>query len=47
LQPPVRVPAASDLPPWTERHPALLWAGLVATVLVLGLVTRRALRAAA
>jgi hypothetical protein len=47
LQPPVRVPAASDLPPWTERHPALLWAGLVTTVIVLGLVTRRALRAAA
>jgi len=47
LQPPVRVPAPSDRPPWTERHPALLWAGLVATVVILGLVTRRALRAAA
>jgi hypothetical protein len=32
--------------PWTERHPALLWAGLVITVVVLGLVTHRALRAA-
>jgi hypothetical protein len=42
---PVAVPAARI--PWTERHPALLWAGLLATVVILGLVTRRALRAAA
>jgi hypothetical protein len=32
--------------PWTERHPALLWAGLLAAVLALGALTRRALRAA-
>jgi hypothetical protein len=47
LQPPVRLRAVEDLPPWTERHPALLWVGLVTAVVVLGLVTRRALRAAA
>jgi Protein of unknown function (DUF3999) len=46
LQTPVRVRALSDRPAWTERHPALLWVGLVATVVLLGLVTRRALRAA-
>lgn len=31
---------------WTERHPALLWAGLVAAVAVLGALTWRAIRAA-
>jgi hypothetical protein len=31
---------------WTERHPALLWAGLLAAVLALGALTWRALRAA-
>ena len=46
LQPPVPIPAATVRLPWTDRHPALLWAGLLATVVVLGLVTRRALRAA-
>ena len=47
LQGPVRVPPPPALvPAWTERYPALLWAGLVTAVLVLGLVTRRALRAA-
>ena len=46
LQPPLRLPEASEAPPWTERHPALLWMGLIATVAILGLVTRRALRAA-
>ena len=45
LQPPIRVRTAEELPPWTERHPALLWGGLVTAVVVLGLVTRRALRA--
>ena len=30
--------------PWTERHPALLWAGLVAVVAALGLLTAAALR---
>jgi len=44
LQPPVPIPPAAVRVPWTERYPALLWAGLVATVLILGLVTRRALR---
>lgn len=46
LRPPVPLRAVLDAPPWTERHPALLWAGLVTAVVVLGLVTRRALRAA-
>ena len=31
-------------PPWTERHPALLWAGLVAVVGLLAGVTWRALQ---
>jgi hypothetical protein len=34
-------------PPWTERHPALLWTGLLASVLALAELTWRALRAAA
>jgi uncharacterized protein DUF3999 len=46
LQPPARLAAPAPRIPWTDRHPALLWAGLLATVVVLGLVTRRALRAA-
>ena len=46
LAPPVPVPATPARIPWTDRHPALLWAGLLATMLVLGLVTHRALRAA-
>lgn len=33
--------------PWTERHPALLWVGLVAVVAAMGGVTWRALRTAA
>ncbi len=37
-------PAAAR--PWTERHPALLWAGLVVVALLLGAVTWRALREA-
>jgi hypothetical protein len=32
--------------PWTDRNPALLWAGLVAVVLALGALTRQALRSA-
>jgi hypothetical protein len=32
--------------PWTERHPALLWGGLLAVVAALGLLTLRALRQA-
>ncbi len=33
-------------PPWTDRNPVLLWAGLLAVVAALGAVTWRALRAA-
>ena len=33
-------------PPWTERHPAVLWAGLVAAVGLLAGVTWRALQSA-
>lgn len=46
LQPPVRLRPIEERLPWTERHPALLWAGLGTAVVVLGLLTRRALRAA-
>jgi uncharacterized protein DUF3999 len=31
--------------PWTERHPALLWTGLVVAVAILGALTWRAVRA--
>ena len=44
-----RVPAArvqAPAPPWTERYPALLWAGLVAAVGLLAGVTWRALSSA-
>jgi len=37
-------PAAAR--PWTERHPALLWTGLVVVALLLGALTWRALREA-
>lgn len=37
---------AGRLPPWTERHPALLWVVLVAVVLALSAVTWRALQSA-
>jgi hypothetical protein len=43
---PSRLPPRATLVPWTERHPALLWVGLVASVAALGLLTWRALRAA-
>jgi hypothetical protein len=36
--------AASGEAPWTERHPALLWAGLLAVVAALGGLTWRAVR---
>jgi hypothetical protein len=41
-------PMAADAarPAWTDRHPALLWAGLVVAVGVLGGLTWRALQAA-
>jgi len=35
-----------DARPWTERHPRLLWIGLLAVVAALGSVTWRALRVA-
>jgi hypothetical protein len=44
LGPPVRVEAAADVLPWTERHPVLLWAGLLLVVATLGGVTWRAIR---
>jgi hypothetical protein len=37
---------AGEEPPWTERHPALLWAGLLAVVAALGVLTFAALRRA-
>jgi len=43
--PTVRV-RQTPMPPWTERYPALLWAGLVAAVGLLAGVTWRALQAA-
>lgn len=46
LGPPVSRPAPAQTLPWTERHPALLWAGLVAVVAALGALTWRALRSA-
>ena len=36
-----------DPSPWTERHPAALWAALAIAVLVLGAVAIRTLRASA
>ncbi len=45
LGPPVPTPPPEPVvPPWTDRHPVLLWAGLVAVVLALGALTRQALR---
>lgn len=40
----VRRGATGDERPWTERHPALLWVGLLAVVAALGALTWRALR---
>lgn len=39
-----RVAAAPAAVPWTERHRALVWGGLLAVVLALAGLTRRALR---
>jgi hypothetical protein len=36
-----------DARPWSERHPAAMWAALIAAILVLGAVAVRSLRAAA
>jgi hypothetical protein len=46
LGPPVRRDVVADILPWTERHPVLLWAGLLMVVAALGAVTWRALRSA-
>ena len=45
LGPPRRLAAAGDEGrPWTERHPSLLWGGLLAVVVALGALTYAALR---
>jgi hypothetical protein len=44
LGPPVRRAVEADVLPWSERHPLLLWVGLLLVVAALGLVTWRALR---
>lgn len=44
LGPPVRLAIEADVLPWTERHPALLWGGLLVVVAALGALTWRALR---
>jgi len=46
LGPPVRGAVEADVLPWSERHPRLLWIGLLVVVAALGLVTWRALRSA-
>jgi hypothetical protein len=47
LDPPRRLAAvAEEGGPWTERHPSLLWTGLLAVVAALGALTRAALRRA-
>jgi hypothetical protein len=44
LGPPVRRDVVADVLPWTERHPRLLWVGLLVVVAALGALTWRALR---
>jgi hypothetical protein len=44
LGPPVRLGVEADVLPWTERHPVLLWVGLLLVVAALGSVTWRAIR---
>jgi hypothetical protein len=47
LGPPRRLAVAGDEDrPWTERHPSLLWGGLLAVVVALGALTYGALRRA-
>ncbi len=46
LAAPVKVAAPPPKVPWTERHPAVLWGGLVGIVVLLGAVTWRALKTA-
>lgn len=45
LGPPSHGPSRESRVAWTERHPMLVWAGLLALVLLLGTITWRALRA--
>jgi hypothetical protein len=45
LGPAARRPGAEARLPWTERHPVLVWSGLLALVVLLGTITWRALRA--
>jgi hypothetical protein len=42
--PGVRNSAWADPAPWTERHPAVLWGALLATMAILGWLAVRALR---
>jgi hypothetical protein len=44
LGPPIRRDVVADVLPWTERHPLLLWVGLLLVVAALGAITWRALR---
>jgi hypothetical protein len=44
LGPPIRLGVEADVLPWTERHPVLLWVGLLLVVSALGGVTWRAIR---
>jgi hypothetical protein len=44
LGPPIRREVVADVLPWTERHPLLLWIGLVLVVAGLAALTWRALR---
>ena len=44
LGPPVRRRFDADILPWSERHPRLLWVGLLVVVAALAFVTWRALR---
>ena len=46
LGPPIRRDVVADVLPWTERHPLLLWVGLLLVVAALGAITWRALRSA-
>jgi len=46
LGPPIRRDVVADVLPWTERHPVLLWVGLLLVVAALGALTWRALRSA-
>ena len=44
VTPNARFKVQEESRPWTERHPALLWTGLCAGVLLLGLILLRTLR---